>query len=108
MAQAIMTAAVQKSPRLSISHPFVHFPFYTQSKAKDRALRDRYGNAMVPGPARITGHDPAMTRVTMADALHTRAGITAFFPAKNTGFDDMHSQLRDAMSVITHKLQMVA
>jgi len=43
MAQAITAAPAQNSPRCSISHPFVRFACYTRFKAKDRALRDRYG-----------------------------------------------------------------
>jgi len=46
MAQTITAAAAQNSPRESISHPFVRFSSYIRFQAKNRALRDRYGNVV--------------------------------------------------------------
>jgi hypothetical protein len=45
-AQTITAAAAQNSPRESISHPFVRFSSYIRFQAKNRALRDRYGNVV--------------------------------------------------------------
>ena len=52
MAQTITAAAAQNNPRESISHPFVRFSSHVRFQAKNRALRDRYGNvaAQIRGP----------------------------------------------------------